>query len=246
MMDGVLKHFAASMCSPGNKQFGEKRSAMDETRKVARQVANAYLEKGDLLGWFEKLYALGRTQNAAIPWADLQVNPNLQEWLDRFSLHGKGKRALIVGCGLGDDAESIAGLGFDTTAFDISPTAIAWCKERFPHTRVAYVVKDLFTLPDEWDNRFDFVVESYTLQVLPDNLRADAIRRIARCVAPGGEALVVTRGREPTDPCGEMPWPLTRGELDFFIIQGLTETVFEDYIENAGPPVRRFRVEYQK
>ncbi|MCC5670705.1 class I SAM-dependent methyltransferase [Nostoc sp. CHAB 5784] len=41
-----------------------------------------------------------------------------------------GQKALVIGCGLGDDAEAIASLGFEVTAFDISPTAIAWCQER--------------------------------------------------------------------------------------------------------------------
>jgi len=35
------------------------------------------------------------------------------------------RRALVVGSGLGDDAEHVASLGFDTLAFDVSPTAIA-------------------------------------------------------------------------------------------------------------------------
>jgi ubiquinone/menaquinone biosynthesis C-methylase UbiE len=219
---------------------------MDEKRKEARQLANAFLEKGDPLGWFEELYALSRSQNAVIPWADREVNPNLQEWLNRRQIDGQGKNALIIGCGLGDDAECFSGLSFETTAFDISPTAVAWCKERFPNTRVQYLVVDLFSLPDVWADRFDFVFESYTLQVIPNDLRPRAIRQIARCLKPGGRLLVIARGREEFDPRGEMPWPLARAELDAFTAQGLTETAFEDYRENAEPPVRRFRVEYQK
>jgi protein-L-isoaspartate O-methyltransferase len=35
-----------------------------------------------------------------------------------------GKRALVVGCGLGYDAEFLARLGYAVTGFDVAPTAI--------------------------------------------------------------------------------------------------------------------------
>lgn len=91
---------------------------------------------------------------------------------------------------------------------------------------------------------FDFVLESYTLQVLPPDLRDEAMRRVADFVAPGGMLLVVTRGRESGDDEGAMPWPLTRGELAIFTNAGLAELECEDYIDGESPPVRRFRVTY--
>lgn len=39
-------------------------------------------------------------------------------------------RAVVIGCGLGDDAEYLASMGYEVTAFDISPTAIAMCHTR--------------------------------------------------------------------------------------------------------------------
>ncbi|MDZ7952448.1 hypothetical protein [Nostoc sp. DedQUE09] len=36
-----------------------------------------------------------------------------------------GQKALVIGCGLGDDAEALAHLGFEVTTFDISPTAMS-------------------------------------------------------------------------------------------------------------------------
>ena len=47
-----------------------------------------------------------------------------------------GKKALKIGCGLGDDAEYLTETGMEVTAFDISETAIRWCHERFPDSRV--------------------------------------------------------------------------------------------------------------
>jgi len=54
------------------------------------------------------------------------------------------------------------------------------------------------------------------------------------------------RGREPTAPKGEMPWPLTREELSLFKDHSLKELIFEDYLDREKPPVRRFRVTYRK
>ena len=117
----------------------------------------------------------------------------------------KSVTALKVGCGLGDDAEELSRREFLTTAFDISSTAISWCQHRFPGSSVDYVATDLLRPPDDWAGRFDFVVESYTLQVLTPALRRNAVRQVAGFVAPGGTLLVIARGREPSDPEGTMP-----------------------------------------
>jgi hypothetical protein len=88
------------------------------------------------------------------------------------------------------------------------------------------------------------VLESYTLQVLPHDLRDRAVEAISSFVAPGGTLLVIARGRERDEPEGKMPWPLTREELALFQTLELSEKSFEDYMDNEEPPVRRFRVTY--
>lgn len=218
----------------------------EEERATARDIARRHLATGDALGWFEALYARAAGDAAIIPWADLIPNPNVITWLDQHQVAGTGRHALKIGCGLGDDAEELARRGFRTTAFDISASAIAWCRRRYPGSPVAYVVEDLFRAPIEWRGTFDFVLESYTLQVLPPSLRQAAIKHIAAFVAPHGTLLVVSRGREPDDPQGDMPWPLTKEELTDFLRLGLKEVSFEDYVDDEEPPVRRFRVAYRR
>ncbi len=215
-------------------------------RSTAREIARHHLKHRDSMGWFEVLYATAQGDASIIPWADLTPNPNLLAWLEQNNVQGQGKRALKVGCGLGDDAEELESRGFDTTAFDISSTAIDWCRRRFPTSSVHYVTSDLFMSPNDWLDKFDFVLESYTLQVLPSKLRRKAIAQIARFVKPGGTLLVISRGREPSDPEGKMPWPLTKQDLDLFKSHGLKEITFEDYMDEEKPPVRRFRVIYRK
>jgi len=219
---------------------------MDDPRTIARKLASEALSSGRLLDWFEHLYARALSTGVPIPWADRVPNPNLIELYERVRHLPFGKRALKVGCGLGDDAEWLAVQGFDVTAFDISPSAIEECHRRFPDSIVHYVEADLFRAPPEWSAAFDLVQESYTLQVLPFELRAAAIEKICEFVAPSGYLLFITRAREESDPPGAMPWPLTRREADRFVAHGFSEVYFEDYIDQERPPVRRLRACYRR
>ncbi len=216
----------------------------DRTR--ARELAAQFDAKGDPLGWFDALYREAESGATEIPWADLVPNPNL---LDFWQLHPhetRDKSALAIGSGLGDDAEQLAAWGFHTTAFDISATAISATKKRFPSTAVKYVVADLLAPPASWRAKFDFVFESYTLQSLPPDLRAQAFPKIAEFVRPTGLLLVLARGRDPEEDPGHVPWRLTRAEIAEFSSAGLQEVSFEDYLDPHDPGVRKFRATYSR
>ena len=215
-------------------------------RELMRRLARESLERGDATGWFEELYRRAERSWDRIPWADLVPNPFLVEWLaSRDAVVGAG-RCLVVGCGLGDDAEALAAEGFEVVAFDVSATAIEACRARFPNSRVVYVVADALAPPAEWAHRFDLVFESYTLQVLPNPARARALVTLAGLVAPGGRLLVLCRGRDRDEPEGELPWPLTREELQLLRAHGLVERRFESFLDGEAPPVRRFRALYER
>jgi SAM-dependent methyltransferase len=214
-------------------------------RTLARRLARESLERGDAIGWFENLYSAADGNAGVVPWADLKPNPNLLAWLDTRAPATGQPRALVVGCGLGDDAEALAERGYRVTAFDVSVTAIDWCRRRYPQSQVEYGVADVLTLPEAWHQGFDLIVEIYTLQVLPPELRPTAIEQLAACLAPGGTLLVIARAREQADDRGTMPWPLLRAELDHFTAHGLREASFADFQDTSeAPPVRRFRAEY--
>jgi SAM-dependent methyltransferase len=219
---------------------------VEPDRALARRLADESLARGDATGWFESLYQSAGGSAAAIPWADGRVNPNLADWIVQHPLAEIGPRGLVVGCGLGDDAEHLASLGLRVTAFDISPTAIAWCRERFPASPVDYLAADLLHPPAAWQAAFDFVFEAYTLQALPPDLRVNAARHLASFVAPGGTLLVVARARDKAEPTGTLPWPLTREDLATLNAAGLETESFEDYFDKEEPPVRRFRVAYRR
>jgi SAM-dependent methyltransferase len=220
----------------------------DPKRSRARELARAHVARGDAIGWFEPLYAEAQGNAERVPWADLKANPNLVDWLDREAIRGEGRSALVVGCGLGDDAERLAARGFRVTAFDVAPTAVEWCRRRFATTSVRYETADLLDPPSNWSGAFNFVFEGYTLQVLnPSEVRRQAANRLAAFPSPGGTLLVICRGREPSDPEGQMPWPLLRDELTVFESGGLTQVRFEDFWDDHEErPVRRFRALYKR
>jgi SAM-dependent methyltransferase len=182
---------------------------------VSRERADGFaadaLARGEPLAWFEQLYA-GARDESAIPWAGLEPHPLLVQWLDAAG--PEPGRALVVACGLGDDAEELARRGFDVTAFDLAPSAIAWAQRRFPQSSVSYLVANALELPQEWNGAFDLVVEIYTLQAIPEELRPAVGAAIVRCVAPGGTLVAVARRRDDDDPpMAGPPWPLTGSEL---------------------------------
>jgi 2-polyprenyl-3-methyl-5-hydroxy-6-metoxy-1,4-benzoquinol methylase len=214
-----------------------------QARQRVRELAQSMLPVGDFAGFFDAVYATANGDANSIPWADLQPHPVALAWLEQYNVRGQGQRALVVGCGLGDDAQELARRGFQVTAFDISPHAIAWCQQRHPNSPVTYRAADLFDAPAEWEQAFDFVLEIYTIQALPIALRTQAIANVAHFIAPGGQLLVVCRGRDPHDDPGTLPWPLTRDELALFQQAGLREVSFEDVRDEDG---RHFRAVYER
>jgi SAM-dependent methyltransferase len=197
--------------------------------------------RGDETGWLETFYAEAGGDTARVPWADGRPNPNLTGWLDARDNHSG--RALVVGCGLGDDAEELARRGYDVTAFDVAPSAVEWARSLHPGSPVTYETADLLHPPAAWTQAYDLVVEIYTVQVLRGEPRREALLALPGLVAPGGTLLLVARGRDENEIEGDLPWPLTRHELSV-VAQLLTTESFEDYVDAEGR--RRFRVTWHR
>lgn len=184
----------------------------------------------------------------SVPWAALAPSPHLLDWLDGGFVELSGRKALVVGCGLGDDAEAVAARGAMVTAFDIAPSAIAAARRRFPASVVCYEVADLLQLPAAWYGEFDLIAEIGTLQVLSGLARARSVRALSRLAGPLGSVLVISRLRDERDPPGSAPWPLTAGELRPFIDAGLVLAEWEDFDDDSGPgaPVRMLRAVFTR
>ncbi len=214
-------------------------------RQKVKSLAEQSLRQSDPSGWFERLYAEANGDYSQVPWARLAIHPYLKDWLDTYAPQGKNRSALVIGCGLGDDAEALQERGFNVTAFDISPTAIAWCRKRFPDSPVIYVVADLLALNLAWHQAFDLVIESRNIQSLPLSVRSNVIQAIASLVAKGGTLLVITRHRDTeTEPVGP-PWPLSEQELAQFQALGFREIHRDTFFEGDDNTVKQVRIEYR-
>jgi SAM-dependent methyltransferase len=218
----------------------------DEAEEIAGRLAADSIAAGDPTGWFERVYAAAEAGETTVPWDRGEPSRYFTQWAASRVLAGPGRDALVVGCGLGDDAEFVAGLGFDTVAFDISPTAIATARRRFPGSAVRYQVADLLAPPAAWHQAFDLVVESLTLQALPDPPRRDAIARLGGLVAAGGTLIVIARAREPGQTVQGPPWALSRPEIDALADGGLEPVRIEDLTDRRMPWPRRWRAEFRR
>ena len=223
-----------------------KKSKFD-ARERTKEIAAEFTERGDATGWFEALYKEAQGNNESIPWADLEPNRFLREWAENVDLRGNGRKALVVGCGLGDDAKFLYDLDFNVTAFDISPTAIEWAKKLYADTNIKFETADLFQPFRGWLGAFDFVLEVYTIQPLPMNMRENVIDSIAAFVAPEGELVVVTRGREDDEEPLELPWALSRKDLTRFETNRMKQESFSElFDDDEEEPIPRFVVLYKK
>ena len=230
-------------------------------------LANRSIAAGDPTGWFDVLYRSAGTGAVEMPWDRDEPNPVLVDWArssgavssrstpsratsdQADTSRADTGRAIVVGGGLGMDAEFVSGLGYDTTAFDVSPTAVATARARHPRSTVDYVVANLLDPPAEWARAFDLVVEIYTVQAMPRSVRTIATANVANLVAPGG-TLVVVQGIPPTDDINAHgpPWLLIRREFEAFAASTADGESLETIDIQAvdAPTGRRWRAEFYR
>lgn len=218
---------------------------MNNPKLATQLLAKSYAKRGNPDGWFEEFYARAEGDINKVYWADLKPSPLLLDWIGKRPTQG-GKRAITIGCGLGDDAEALAEHGYDTVAFDISPSAIAMCRQRYPKSSVDYRVADLLDLPAQWRRGFDLVYECNTIQILTGPNRVRALEAIAELAAPRGEIIVSCRSRNSDDTSETFPIALDKNEIDGFVRVGLSESFFMAYDDDQNPPVPHFFAVYTR
>ena len=212
------------------------------------RLAAASLATGDPTGWFDRLYAAGAAGRVPVPWSRREPHPLLTEWAQRHNLAGEGKRAIVPGCGSGADAEYLAGLGFATTAFDVSPTAIRLARQRHPGTSVEYVCAlTCCTFPGHGCRRSTWWPRSSPCSRCPEPCGSSATTSVARLTAPGGTLLVIAavhgdarrtaiRPALATHPCRSR---ILRAD-------GLTPTAIETTTMPGESTERRWRAEFHR
>lgn len=209
-------------------------------------MVKTYHDADDPTGWFDTIYTDADGDHRAVFWADLKPSLPLVTWLENCAFKYKKRKAIVIGCGVGDDAEALSDSGYEVTAFDISPEAIKLCKNRYPDTKVNYLIADLFDYPTQWTESFELVYECNTIQVLPNKYRIQARNAMISLLAPQGYILVSCRSRLEGEQEDDIPLPLDKNELDGFVRCGLSKISFEAYDDNQQPAVPHFFASFQK
>lgn len=122
-------------------------------------------------------------------------------------------RVAVPGCGRGHDARFLARHGYDVTAFDFSPAAVAVAEKlaRDEGADVTFVQRDIFGLAGDYTHAFDGVWE-YTCYCAIDPRRRDEyVRALATIVKPGGWLLACFFPLR-TVAAGP-PFPVARAEI---------------------------------
>ncbi|MFD3661905.1 class I SAM-dependent methyltransferase [Streptomyces sp. NPDC058659] len=134
-------------------------------------------------GWWDGFYA---DRDKPVPFFVAKPDENLVSYVEQGLLPVGGK-ALDLGCGPGRNALHLASLGFDVTAVDLSPAAIAWAEERAREAgaeSVRFVCGDAFAAP--LDGPYDLVYDSGCFHHLPPHRRVSYLALLDRVLAPGG------------------------------------------------------------
>ena len=104
------------------------------------------------------------------PWDRGAPNPQLAVWLDSKAL--KPCRILVPGCGSGHEVAVLAQQGFEVTALDYAPAAIALTKEKVERMGARATLVDADVLTWKAPGPFDAIYEQTCLCALhPDHWR---------------------------------------------------------------------------
>ena len=157
---------------------------------------------------WESLYKTGD-----MPWEKGAPSPGLVEYFEHNPpLDGK---ILVPGCGLGHDVRAISRPGNETTGLDIAPSAIR-AADALPKTgHETYLLADLFNLPPELRNHFDWVWEHTCFCAIDPSMRAAYVQAVAGALKPGGHLLAVFY-LDPGNGDDGPPFGVSIAELDSF------------------------------
>ena len=191
--------------------------------------------------FFDGIYARADGDETAIPWQHHAASrPLFDAWCQGLE-EARGRTALVVASGLGDDAVALAAKGFDVTAFDGSTTAVDWARGRHSEAAVDWHVADLFATPPEWTGAFDLVVEVFTVQSIAPDLEVAAAEAIRAFVAPGGSLVAIAITGDPGT--GGPPWPLSGVVIDALIGD---LTVADHHVEALSDEIDVVRLELHR
>ncbi len=176
-----------------------------------------------------------RYQDQAVetmPWFYPHLDPDLAGALTRLNL--TIGRVLDLGTGPGTQAIALAQRGFDVTAVDLSPSAVAQAERRAAAegARVRFLQDDI--LDSQLTETFDFIFDRGCFHVIDPARRTDYVGKVHKLVRPGGFLFL---------KCFSVKQPGTEGPYRFapadiralfgprFEVESLIDTVYQGTLE---------------
>ena len=137
-----------------------------------------------------------RFEAAFTPWDQGGIPACLRQYVDdrlsaAQSTSSKKYRVLIPGCGSAHEVKLFADLGWDVTAIDFSPAAVAQAKHTLgAGSALASMVKEQDFFGEALGSeRFDIVYERAFLCALPRKLWRNWAHQVAQIIPAGGQLI---------------------------------------------------------
>ena len=123
-------------------------------------------------------------RNGTPPWDIGRAQPAFVRLAEREGMAGA---ALDAGCGTGENALHLAGLGLEVVGIDASPTAIERARRKAQERRLAaeFAVLDALELP-RLGRTFDVAIDCGLFHVFSDDERPRFERSLHAVLRPGG------------------------------------------------------------
>ncbi|MGH8727653.1 MAG: methyltransferase domain-containing protein [Burkholderiales bacterium] len=140
-----------------------------------------------------------RYQTDRIPWDRSGISPAMTQWLDSADL--QPCRIVIPGCGYGYEVAELARRGFDVTAIDFAPSAVAAVKKDLEKSKLRAWVIEADILKWNPEQPFDAIYEQTCLCALPPKLWKRYSERLDRWLKPAGKLFALfMQTHEPGGP----------------------------------------------
>ncbi|MBD2464505.1 methyltransferase domain-containing protein [Oscillatoria sp. FACHB-1407] len=137
--------------------------------------------------FWEERYQTGSTR-----WDLGQPAPPFVQLLQSADAPPPGRMA-VLGSGKGHDALWFAKHGFEVVGFDFAPSAIAQSTALAEAQEISaqFLQRDIFELPHEFANQFDYVLEHTCFCAIPLELRSAYVHLVRDLLRPHGELIAL-------------------------------------------------------
>lgn len=146
-------------------------------------------------------------------------------WLERWQTvleTSRGTPILELGCGGGQDARSLTGLGFAVIATDFSEGALELTRRRAPEATLENV--DLTRGLPFSDDAFRVIVASLSLHYFPWRQTREILDDVRRCLEPHGHLLARLNSTRDPRYCAAEKQEI---EENFYLVGGMPKRLFD-------------------